>query len=204
MDYENLRKFQRIERNSSKLTAVGDEFYNELADLINSAKKDYNTSGSTNDLRQLENILKVARDIFERREQKLIMKALRCTRTNEVKEDCFANGEKDVFDCMMASLKGRREYFDNVLMGEKTVSQAKIDKQKEAILSEKIPSVGSVEEKKPEQAVASNVLVRIVRNVPKFVSSDLKEYGPFECKDVVKLPNQEADLLFKRGFVERM
>ena len=54
-----------------------------------------------------------------------------------------------------------------------------------------------VEEKKER-------LVRFIHAVPKFVGTELEEYGPFEEEDVTKLPVEIADLLISKGRVEEI
>ena len=63
------------------------------------------------------------------------------------------------------------------------------------------------EEKEPEKTDKAaedlnTLVVRIIKRVPKFVSADMKEFGPFEASDIVKLPRKEAELLSNRNFAE--
>lgn len=43
-------------------------------------------------------------------------------------------------------------------------------------------------------------IIRVIRRIPKFIASDLTEYGGFEPNEVVKMPDREADLLIKKQF----
>lgn len=70
MNYEDLRKYQRMERNASNLAEVDKEFFTKLSVLIKDHKEKYEQTKSIEDLKTLENIIKIARDIFERREQR--------------------------------------------------------------------------------------------------------------------------------------
>ena len=71
-----------MERSNAGLSSVPDDFYTQLAEYVNSLITEYKKTGSPNDMRKLENTLKVARDIFERRVQKILVQALRAGKEN--------------------------------------------------------------------------------------------------------------------------
>ena len=54
----------------------------------------------------------------------------------------------------------------------------------------------------PPHAIPKLVLVRITHDLPAFVGSDLKVYGPFKAEDVASIPPQNAEILIKRGVAE--
>jgi hypothetical protein len=101
--------------------------------------------------------------------------------------------EKEYFGDLKKVVKQNRVEFENLLTGEVTVAT-----DTKAILEEKIASVGNGNA--PEDL--NTVLVRILKNIPKFVSSDMQEYGPFAANEIKKLPKKEAELLSKKQFVE--
>lgn len=227
MDYENLRKYQRMERNNSKLTEVDDNFYSDLSLFIDELKRKYEMTNSQQDLKALENTLKVARDIFERREQKILMKALRCIKSDGIEEDNIVQMETQLFKNLKRSLQSNRSIFEGVLLGNSVLKTSRPETEPEKILEEKLEAIDnsvqtstsvtstSAEKTSPEPVDTleadgkskegedlNNVLVRILKKVPKFVSSDLKEYGPFDTNEIKKLPHHEAELLSKKEFVE--
>ena len=55
--------------------------------------------------------------------------------------------------------------------------------------------VGDVEEESIKR-------IKILKNLPKFVGTDLKVYGPFKEGDDIELPNKEAQLLVRKGIAE--
>lgn len=183
MEYEDLRRVQRTERANSRLSDVGDDFYTGLSSLVNQARQKYEAGHSIDDLRSLENILKIARDIIERREQKIAMRVLRSLRSSDGEEDTLAKEEKALSDGLGTALRGNRRVFEQVLTGDYRAS------------GQKQPAAAAGED-------LNIVLVRTIKKVPKFVGSDSKEYGPFEANEVIKLPQKEADLLSKGNFIE--
>jgi len=47
-------------------------------------------------------------------------------------------------------------------------------------------------------------MLKIVNNVPMFVGSDMKKYGPFSKGDVVSLPEDVMNLLVSRNIAENI
>jgi DNA replication initiation complex subunit (GINS family) len=195
MNYEDLRRYQRLERNSSKLSELNGSFYADLAQLISDCKNKCKETNSVEDIRIFENITKSARDIFERREQKLVMRAVRCARTKETDKDFLADEEKAFFERLSEELKKNRREFEMLLMGDSTRAAQKIQNIND------IPAISNGQAAAASEDL-NTVMVRILKKVPKFVSGDLKEYGPYEANSLAKLPKKEADLLSNRNFIE--
>ncbi len=198
MNYDDLRRYHRLEKTGPKLAELSNDFEVQLADLIKNNKDSYSGSGNTTDLKMLENILKIARDLYDRREQKMIMKSLADSRTNTHELKNLLSEEQDLYVQMKQLLKGKRTAFDEVLAGK---APRKIKNSK--VLDEKL-GTQVIEAKNPQKEAEdlNTVLVRTIKKLPKFVSSDLKEFGPFDEKQVISIPKKEADLLSKRGFIE--
>ncbi|MEM0372870.1 MAG: hypothetical protein QXO69_03490 [archaeon] len=192
MDYEALRKYQRIERGMTSLSELPPTFYTDLVALIREASERYEKTRSSEDSKTLENIKKVALDVFERREQKILMKALRCSRNKEMKESNAVETEKALLDGLVRSLRENREGFERILAGERVTPAVDASD----VLKEKVSAVGDVSQD------LNMVLVRILKNIPKFVSSDMKELGPFEANEIKRLPEREAALLSEKKFAE--
>ena len=139
-----------------------------------------------------ENLIKTARDIFDRREQKILTKAMRHARTSDNDKDALTEEENALFEKLSETLKKSRQDFELLLSGE--------GKPKSIKRMQNIDDIPSINGEKGEDL--NIVMVRTLKKVPKFVSGDLKEYGPFEANDIVKLPRKEADLLSDRNLVE--
>ncbi len=188
-----MRKLQRLERNSPKLNKVPDNYLSALADLVKKAKQSFDKSGSREDMRMLENVLEVARDIYNRREQKIIMKALADARTSTDDSSNMLPEEQNLYFRIKEALKDSRSDFSVILAG-KTPKKAETN-----VLNEKLGDEIAKEDKQEDLNI---ILVRTIKKVPKFVGSDLKEYGPYEANELVNIPKKEAELLSKQGFIE--
>jgi DNA replication initiation complex subunit (GINS family) len=191
--YEDIRRHQRMERNTPNLASVDGEFYTELAEFVQECRGEYSTSSSSEDLRNLENTLKIARDVFERREQKLLMKSLQCVRTGEPADGVLPKRECELLDALMKILRENRQEFERALQG-------RTEPAKQVQHINDIPKINSESTETREDL--NNVLVRILKKIPKFVSADLKEYGPYDSNEIVKLPLREVELLSSKNFIE--
>ena len=206
MSYEDLRKFQRMERADARLASFDKGFYKELSLLIKAQREAAQASVGQADgeARVFENTIKIARDLFERREQKIILKALRAAHSVEpVSAEGMTSEEKKGFERLVGALRSNKQEFEKaVLSGVGRVTAEDLRKIQHV---QDIPLI-SPDSENVESVVSSEdlnmALVRILKKVPKFVSKDLREFGPFESNDVVKLPRKEAELLVSQKFVE--
>ena len=183
INFEYLREIQRKEKNSSRMAEIDPKFYTELAAYVKACTKECKDSG--NGFRELENSMKLARDVFEKREQKLVMKALRSVRTKEYDDEHMTLEEKAVFKALVEAIRGNKKFFDKVMLGDYSFKAAEED----TLIKENGNNL---------------VLARVRKEIPVFVGSDTKEYGPYKSGDIVKLPRGEADLLAKQDLVEVM
>ena len=144
MDYENLRRYQRMERNNSKLTELDDNFYSDLSLFIDELKRKYEMTNSQQDLKALENTLRVSRDIFERREQKILMKSLRCIKSDEIEEDNIVQMEAQLFKNLKRALQSNRSIFEGVLLGNSVLKTSRPEPEdSKKILEEKLEAVSN-------------------------------------------------------------
>ncbi|MCK4327641.1 MAG: DNA replication complex GINS family protein [Candidatus Diapherotrites archaeon] len=181
--FEYLREIQRKERNSSRIAEIEPKFYSELAAYVKTCTKECKDSGDG--FRELENSMKLARDVFDKREQKLVMKALRSVRTKEYDDEHMTAEEKKLFKALVDAIRGNKKFFDRVMLGDYSLKVADED----TLIKENGNNV---------------VLARVRKEIPVFVGSDTKEYGPYKSGDIVKLPRAEAELLAKQDLVEVM
>jgi len=77
LDYSLLRDIQKNELESTKLTSLEENFYANASEFLSVRKKEAFASGSTLSIREYENIKKILTTIKERREEKIILMAIR-------------------------------------------------------------------------------------------------------------------------------
>lgn len=166
--FELIRRIQREEQRSPKLSKIPDNFYSAVHSYVQQKK------GMIKEDRkgviEIKNIERLIEDVFDRRERKIVTAAVNAARTN-IQPEGMNEEEKDFFDLVAGSIRNRRE--------------ASLRKMFEV--------------EKGEEAG----LIVFRNEVPEFVGTDMKTYGPFKKGDVAKLPDENMKLLIDQGVVEQ-
>jgi DNA replication initiation complex subunit (GINS family) len=168
--YDELRRIQRLEKNTSSLVEVDDEFIDSVETFVDEQKKIYLASlkdFSSSDAREFANLKRVVEEIFLLREKKLLNKALIASRTDDSGLDKVAKQERDTFKKILKILSEHDELCTK-LFGERREKKSSMTK------------------------------LTILKDVPTFVGTDMKEYGPFSDGDEVELPEKVAKLFIMR------
>lgn len=179
MDFEKIRQIQRKEREETSLYPLEEDFYPSTARHVAMSRKEYEKNPGTEKLREIENFSRLAKDVFDKREQKIIMKSLRAARGSKRKDENMTPEEKKLFNALVQDITKHRKFFEDSLKG----------KTPKTLLN------------KNEH---NSIPVRAVEEIPQFVGSDSKEYGPFKQNSIFKIPEKEAELLLKRNLIEKM
>ena len=186
MDFEEMRKLQRKERSVSALVELSDEYYTGLSSFIKSATESYKSSQNNVEFRTLDNIVGLARDVFDKREQKILMKALHSSRSEEHDTAHLTSQEEKLYWCLVNALKANRQFFNVVLLGGYNPSK-KAEKKTGTLINSSSHKL---------------VIVRVIKGIPRFVGSDSQEHGPFKPDEVIKLSEDDAKLLIKQKLIE--
>ena len=202
--YETLFELLKRERERTDLQKLEPAFFSDTINYIKDKKKilEAKTEDSVfapeerkKTERQLENIYKIVKELYERREKKILLLAVdkSRTRSNLIDASGLLKEEKVFFDALTSMLDNYREA---ILF---------------AVLNEKMPFMQSLDEKKPVEMFRSAIelkkptrLVRFTSHVPKFVGPELEEYGPFEEEDIANLPAEIADVLINKAKAEEI
>lgn len=182
LSYDEIRRIHRLEKNTSKLVEVEADFFNSLNEFIKSEKEDYINSlkdFSVAKARNFTNLKKMVEEIFSLREKKILSLALVSTRTNELSEEHMALQEKQFYQEMIKVLNKHKDLMDKIFDG----------------------SIAKGEEKAKD---LNNVQVRILSDIPSFIGTDMKEYGPFKKGETIELPFKIAKLFVSRKLGENV
>ncbi|MBW2983747.1 hypothetical protein KY361_01385 [Candidatus Woesearchaeota archaeon] len=208
--YETLFEMLRREKDKEELQKLSNSFFSDVITYLEDKKKTFSdvTLESFRDKKKLEeefeNIRKILKDLYERREKKIVNLALNISRTksNLIDTSALLNEEKELFDSLIRALDSGRESIINNLLESKLPSFEKV-KSELKTADEKNKEEPLKEEIKPEEGKTTK-MVRFVNAVPKFVGKELEEYGPFEEEDVASLPKEIANVLIEKGRVEEI
>ena len=198
--YETLFELLRRERYRPELQVLPKTFFKDVVkylsekqSLLDSQQKKTSIFASAEiqkTRKQLENIQKILKEIYERREHKILQLALFASRTKEGPDFPEMLMEEHHLYTHLHELLAR--YQEGILHN---------------LLSARPPHILSVtppEQPKGLKSENQTKLVRLLAALPKFVGSDLEVYGPFEEAEIAALPADVADLLTKRKKAEPM
>jgi len=170
--YNKLRDIQREERSSAALTKIPDDFYSQIDALVGKTRESASSSRSITEIKEYENMLKIVRDIFGMREQKIAFRALR-SRAGSHDSSGMTKDEHELYDRFLSLVDWNRKRIDSVFgEGEMTVV-------------------------KPEKSEGTFKRVRFLKDLPAYKGSDEATYGPFKLGEERAVPFSEADWLVK-------
>jgi len=139
---------------------------------------------------EFENGKKLLEDIISIRTRKIILAALRTVRGAAPPEQ-LTEKEAEFFDRMVTEFKSFMESMKVSACGP------------DGVVEEKIEAVKKLKEEKEEKNI-NNVKIRILKEVPEFVDSDLRKHGPYTPGETIETTPEVANLLVMRKLAERV
>ena len=201
--YETLFELLKREKDTADLQKLEPSFFDNFVEYLNEKKDMLNKDDTLFSYdekkkveKQIDNARRLIKEIYERREKKILNIALIKSRTKShvIDTSALLDNEKKFLGEIEKVLNAYRENVIYNVMEGKQASQIK-HQEKEA--KEEINAANDVEEE-----TKSTKLVRFLHSVPKFVGTELEEYGPFAEEDIANLPMEIADLLIGKGKAE--
>lgn len=168
MNIEELRKIQRKERKLS-LSQLPDDFYESVANLLESLEKEKKWN-------EKENCMMILKDIYERRREKIIKAALNYSIAN--KPAYMTKYEEEFYNSILELIKKDEENFLKVI--NRVVKEEEIKKREEIKIEEKL-----------------KVKIYFERDVDKFIGVNGRIYGPYKKGDIIEVDPSEASLFIK-------
>lgn len=193
--YESLYDILRKEKYKPELQKISTNFFKHTIEYINTKKSILdNQKGSifSAELQktqtQLNNIKRILKEIYERRENKIIQLALFSSRMNDPQDTSNMLPEEKILYALLIE---------------------NLDKYRKGILFKIIEgALPLIEEEKPKTIKMDKreetKLVRFLHAIPKFIGDDLNIYGPFEAEDISNLPEKMADVLIDKKRAEEL
>jgi len=211
LTYELLFDMLRNEKNREELQALDKNFFADLIDYIqdkerlikdNSDNQLFSGLEREKTLKQLENAKRLIKDLYERREKKVLNLAMISSRTGGLLDkSAMLPEEQKLFERLSAMLEEfRNDILYRVMGGNMPELRERALTQPAAGAAMPLPESPNAS----SQAGKDTVLVRFIHSVPKFVGKELEIYGPFESEDIANLPKQIADILVAKGRAELM
>jgi DNA replication initiation complex subunit (GINS family) len=188
--YEILYDILRREKTRQELQKLDENLFKDINNYIKEKKSildDLKTKSSifaqkeiNKTEKELENIKRIVKEIYDKRESKILQLALSSSITSKIEYDTnLLPEEKLIFNDLSKFLKeSRKELLNNLL-----------DDEKPKVIKSEQESIKTV---------------RILQAIPKFIGDDLNEYGPFNEEYIASLPIKVAELLIKKNRAEEI
>ena len=198
--YETLFELLRREKNREELQTLDQKFFNNVVAYLKEKKamidkkdqglSEFSTEAGLPEKEQHENIKKIIKDLYDKREKKIINLAIEKTKTGSVDTEHLLEEEKIMFERLFNVLDNtRKSVLHKVLMMEKPSVEVKC-----------LSSEEKEEEKQEEQKEEpGKKKVIFLEQTPKFVGKDLEVYGPYEPDDVAELTEDIANILIQNN-----
>ncbi len=235
--YETLYEILRAEKNKEELCELDEKFYSNVLEYIKEKTQILQEASSKNDIFslderdntqvQLQNIRKIIREIYERREKKIIDMALNKSRTNSdiidtsnllISEQRFFETVHELFDrfrigilAQILHLKEPNLEIECSIPADPPEAEPGQEKEAEKA-KEKSEQKQEAQEKqsfselqKPEISVEIPLpeknmkKIKITQSVEQFVGKELEIYGPYKEEDIAELPFEIAEILIEKG-----
>ena len=193
--YETLYELLRREKSRSEIQDLGNDFFGDVIKYIKD-KKDILESQKSKDnvfasreiertTKQLGSIYTILKELYERRENKIINSALLNSRNDS---------KVDVSVLLPDEIKFYESLRNNLNLYRKGILSS--------LLEGKLPVLE--EPKVIKSDFKDKMLIRFINPVPKFVGSNGFSYGPFEEEDIANLPLDIANLLVEKERAEKI
>ena len=193
--FEYLYDILRKEKYSKEIQKLDDNFLQNLKKYITektkilksqSEKESIFTATETQKTRKhLENVQKLIKELFERRESKILYLAFVVSKTHG-KHQLLSNLTKEE-EILLQEIIQKLEMFRNSTTN--------------SILSEHENINEKPKDIKTDQKTRTKI-IKVLEHVPQFIGLDMQVYGPFNQKETAVLPEEIAELLIEKKIAE--
>lgn len=224
--YETLFEMLRMEKSREELQKLDPDFFDNVLGYLSEKRALFRQKSQQLDIlnsneaekvrQQLVNIQKILKELYDRRERKIITMAANTakTGTNLVDTSNLLKNERILFDTLSITLTDFREnVLCKVLNGEapcKTGTNREsrlhmLEQSRSIVQKERMESQGesnTQEEGKGayiQENISNNVKLRFLESIEEIVGPDLQIYGPFNAESEAELPRELAAALLNKG-----
>jgi len=213
--YETLYELLRLEKSREELQTLDHGFLLDVLNYLRDKQKILDDAERKQDMFslderektqvQLVNIRKIIRELYERREKKILDMALNRSRTksNLIDTSTLLVHERYLFDSIVSVLDGYRgSVLHNILSMREpalTIDQPTSPIIATPALAPEPQAVAQSLSDTPPLPPAAFKYVKFTQPVEQFVGKELELYGPFQPEQKEQLPADIADILIEKG-----
>ncbi len=189
INYKTLRKIQQQEKTFPLLTKIDRNFYQKFSEYLKNLQRIAEKEGNSQKIKlfddEIQNTKKIAFNIYELREKKIIQAALSKVRGGKPDLKNLLEIEKRLYDSLVKQ----------IIVSREEILEQKLEKKTDV---KSAPETG-----KKEKKSNTNAIVRVTQDTPEFVGTNMKTYS-LRKDDVLTLPKEMSEPLLKRGVVEQI
>ena len=232
--YETLYEILRREKSMDELQKLDESFFRDVLKYLQeksamvqeaAGKFDmFSVEERENTQIQLNNVRRILKELYSRREKKIIEMALNKAKTNSsiIDTSNLLAKEHEMYNSLIKTLDlYRKEVLLNLLEMKNPEKSAVSVQEPESVPAEPpvkpaepesspepthpvpepaLPEKTAPSSSEPIQEPASDkVKVKFLQKVEQFVGKELELYGPFEPETTAELPKDIADILLNKG-----
>ena len=195
--YETIRNAHRAEK-EDELQRLPEGFFTSVRNWFRLKENMHGTV----DLLENENAKKLLEDIINRRQKKIVLAALSTSR-GQMPPSGLNEEERKFFDDIVNLLKGFKGDMNEKFRSFDDIVQEKVQEAKRSIEDMK-PVVPENEQESFEIKPNGKLLIKMLSDLPRFVGSDMQNYGPLANGDIVSIPEEIGKLLITRKVAEQI
>ncbi|MFA6889022.1 MAG: hypothetical protein WC254_06015 [Candidatus Woesearchaeota archaeon] len=240
--YETLFDILRMEKRREDVQELSKTFYEDIVRYLKQKKeiivrREHESSiENFDEVKKLniqyENVQKIIKEIYERREKKIMLMALNKSRTrmNGMNMDALLPQEQEFYEQMARLFDAYRkeitERLINATMPKEQIAAvlcgvlATVEKKEISVQSEALEPLVQQQEvssivAEPQIISAAGIIsvqpiesgaveVKFLHETEEFVGPDLESYGPFATNAVATIPQQIANIFVTGGIAEKV
>lgn len=212
---ETLYDILRNEKKKEDLQKLEETFFNDVVNYLKEKQKLLENKKPENDMfaigekqkleYELRSINRILKEIYEKREKKIIDIALNKSKTGSdiIDTSAMLKPERQFYQQLLDTLDDyRKGVLLNLFKGELPFMGKLPVFEKKIVEVEKNELRNAAVEPQKGQATGMSQ-IRFTRPTPKFVWKNMKVYGPFEEGDQTEIFSEVAELLVRKGRAEK-
>ena len=229
--YDTLFEILRNEKTKEDLQKLHNSFFKDVINYLNEKQTDiqekkdqkglFESDEKEKKIQQIANIKKILKDIYERREKKILSMAVNKSRFSDsiIDTSSLLEEERLFYEMTVSLLDSQRDKILKSLLECKmpnlnpellqTETNQEQTAQPQETANTKSQENQTQEAQQPTQFQSADQverakLIRFLAAVPQFMGEDMREYGPYDEEDVAKLPEGIATLLIEKERAEEI
>ncbi len=217
---ETLYDILRNEKKREDLQKLEDTFFIDVVGYLREKKAllesqerstDIFAAGEREKLEyELRSIKRILKEIYEKREKKIIDIALNRSRTGSdiIDTSAMLREEREWYQDILQTMDHyRRSILLRLFNGELPkvmTGSLKTPSEEDIATVVKNPAKHNPTITAPEQQEQDRTKIRFIRPTPCFVWKDMKKYGPYDSGEETEIYPEVADLLVRKGRAEKV